>query len=292
MKYSTFICLLFCFSLWSIKAYGQLPKTELFMLELDSDDEIEQISYLSSFNPNSYNNQAVFISSDEILLTAQLDKDNTDIVRLNLKANTVKRLTKTKESEYSPQVSGSGSFTVVRVEQDGVTQNLWEYPLSLENTGSILMNNTGQVGYYQALPNMRMAMFIIDGQQFDLYIANLRNESKKLVENNIGRCFKTSKKRELIYLSKSEFDDKGQIKVYNSINESNTVLAPAIEGSEDFCLYGNTELLIMAKGTSLFKYDSNSSTWLLWKDLSQFGLEKITRLDCRANKILIINNKS
>ncbi len=270
---------------------AQLPNTELFMITFDDDSTIEKVSYLSDFNPNQYNNQAVFISDNEILLTTQWDENNTDITKLNLQANTVKRLTNTLESEYSPNINGDGSFTVVRVEQDETTQNLWEYPLSLDNEGSILVENTGQVGYYQHLPNLNIALFVIEEDQYHLEIINQRSQQKKKIDQNIGRCFKRSKKGELIYLSKST-TGKNDIMTYNAMNDRKQKLATALGDAVDFCLYGNLEQLIMAKDNALYRYDAATSTWLLWHDLAPYGLKRITRMDARGNQLLLINNKS
>jgi len=283
------ILLFLIFNCFAFQAIAQLPITEVFLLKLKDNDRIEKVALLSGFNPNQYNNQPFFISDNEVLLTCALEKNNTDIVKLNLQANTWKRMTATAESEYSPKLNGEANFTVVRVEKDGKTQTLWEYPLSLNYEGDQLLKNTGQVGYYKALPNFKMALFVIENTM-NLYVSNMRNDTKSLVEKNIGRCFQLSKKGELLFVSKLPDTEKGTIKSYNTVNKSIKNIAPTMLGAEDFCLFGSNESIIMAKGNKLYKYDQQDSTWILWKDLSSYGLENITRIEARGNQILLVNN--
>jgi len=72
------------------------------------------------------------------------------------------RKNKTLENEYSPRLSQNSFVTTVRVEQDEVSQVLWEYPKNGKNKGSKLIDDYTNIGYYQPLSNFKMAMFVID----------------------------------------------------------------------------------------------------------------------------------
>ena len=283
-----YILLIILISSIGFTVSGQLPVTEIFLLELQDNDRIAEVSYLTGFNTDSYNNQAVFIGDNEVILTSELEDEQTDIVKLNLLARTWKRLTATEESEYSPRTIDEANFTVVRVEKDGETQTLWEYPLSLTYNGEQILKESGQVGYYQFLPNLKVALFVIE-KSMNLYIGDMRRGTTAKKDEGIGRCFQVSKTGELWYISKPSDDSKGKIKTYNTVNQRITSVATVLGDSQDFCLYGNTEKVIMAQNAQLFMYDQPSDTWILWIDLSEYGVKKITRLDCRDNKILLTN---
>ena len=285
-SFSTFILIFLCCFL-QLKA--QLPETELFMLELNSEQEVSNVSYLSGFNSNAYNNQAVFISDTKILLTSEIDAGQTDIVQLDLEKHQWKRLTATSESEYSPRLNGDYNFTSVRVEKDSESQTLWEYPLHLKDSGTRLLPNAGTIGYYYFLPNFKIALFIIEEDTFKLKVGNLRNNVIQEKFINIGRCFQANKKGELLFVDKSK--DKNTIKSYNVFNQQVRDIAPGLSDSEDFIIFGNNEEILMAKGPQIFSYKPSSNIWILRFDLSEYGLNKITRMDIRGNKILVINIK-
>lgn len=276
-------------TLFYISGNAQLPETNLYLVNFDGEDEITSVSLLNNFNLNAYNNQPKFISDDELLITANLYEEQTDIVKLNLKSNTWRLLTKTEESEYSPQANEDGTFWVVRVESDKTTQTLWEYPMNLENNGIRLLEKAGQIGYFQPLNNLKVALFILDGEKNKLVIGNLRNNNLEEKVENIGRCFQKSKNGELIYLEKYE-DNTFRFKSYNSVNQLTKDLFPGLPESQDFCLIGSSEDIVMGKGSKLFKYNKNGLTWELWKDLAEYGINNITRIQYRNKKMIVTEN--
>lgn len=267
------------------KAIGQLPVTEVWMLELDNSDKIEEVSLLSNFNPKSYNNQAVFMDDDNILMTAEIDKGNTDIVILNHKKEEWKRLTKTLENEYSPRAAGRESITTVRVEQDGTSQVLWEYPKNASNSGQIVLDKYSNIGYYHPLSNLKLALFVID-KTTDLHIINSRNERVESVTKDIGRCFQVKKSGELLFIKKGA---QSTINSFNPVNKKSQTLHIALDNSEDFVLYGPAEIVLMARGSQIYRYNPTSAGYILMWDLSKYGIKAISRMDYRDGKLLLIN---
>lgn len=289
MKIHLVICsiLLFC-GLGGPKANAQLPVTEVWMLEINNSDKIQKVSYLSDFNPNAYNNQAVFIDDKEVVMTAELVKGNTDLVILNPSKKKWKRLTKTLESEYSPRLTEANDISTVRVEQDKVSQVLWEYPKNAENGGSQLITDKNNIGYYQPLNNFKMALFVLEKTN-DLHVVNLRNDRVEYVSKDIGRCFQVNKKGELIFIQNI---GTPTIKSFNPLNKRVTTITEALNGSEDFVLYGDAEIILMAKGSQIFKYNPTAASFVLMWDLTPYGLKDISRMDYRNGKLLLINKPS
>jgi hypothetical protein len=281
----TFFITFLIFGLGGPKAFSQLPVTELWMLDINSSDKIESVSYLSGFNPKSYNNQAVFLNDKEIIMTAEIDKGNTDIVILNPKKKTWKRLTKTLENEYSPRPSGNETITTVRVEQDEESQVLWEYPINGNNVGSQVISEYNNIGYYHPLNNFKMALFVLSKTN-DLQIMNLRSERVEYVSKDIGRCFQVSKTGELVFIQNL---GNPTLKRFNPVNKSVETITEALKGSEDFVLYGEAEVILMAKGAQIFKYNPTAATFILQWDLSSYGIKEISRMDYLNGKLLLIN---
>ena len=279
---------LWVFSLLGNIVCSQLSASDVYLLQLEN-NQIKKISFLNGFNRGVYNNQAVFMSEEEILLSSELDEGQTDIVKLNLKSKSYKRLTSTKESEFSPRANDQGGFTVVRVEEDGVTQTLWEYPLDLSSIGNRLLDNVKGIGYYAILANFKVALFVIEDDRFNLKIANLRNGKIEEKAQNIGRCFQVNKAGELIFLAETS-DGKFRLKSFNPVNQNIKDISQALPESQDFCLYGTSESILMAKGSVIFKFDNLNETWLQWLDLSSFGINNITRIESNKDKIVIINS--
>lgn len=287
MKSHLLQLLLFIFiGLGGPKAFAQVPQTELWMLSINSADEIRSVELLSQFNPKSYNNQAVFMDNSTVLMTSEITQGNTDIVMLNLKNDRWTRLTKTLENEYSPRPSGKDFITTVRVEQDQKSQVLWEYPKDASNNGSLVLENYDNIGYYHALNNMKMALFVIEKTP-NLHVINLRNQRVEFVTKDIGRCFQVNKTGELLFI-KNEADPI--IKAYNPVSKKTRELHNTLAGSSDFVLYGDAEVILMAKGAQIFKYNPTAASYILLWDLSEYGIKDISRMDYKDGKLLIINN--
>ncbi len=270
---------------------SQLPATDVYRLELDANQQPAEIYFMNEYNVGKYNNQPSFVNDTEVLLTSELSDGRTDVIKWNLRNNSYRRLTSTVENEYSPKILNETSFLVVRQEQDGKTQSLWSYPNDLSNSGSRLFNDFDNIGYFQPLPNFKIALFTLEGENFPLYIGNLRNETTIKISDNVGRCFQESKKGELIYMEKQK-SGKFRIKSYNTINQQIDDYAQGLDGSQDFCLYGPREDLLMAVGPEIFRFDRNSNSWVLWQDLAKFGILNITRISSLGNTLLIVNNRS
>jgi hypothetical protein len=84
------------------------------------------------------------------LFTSADTSGTTDIFRWDPKSNSVTRVTRTPESEYSPTPfgdwSGATGFCAVRVEADS-TQRLWRFDLDGSNP-RLVVSEVDSVGYF------------------------------------------------------------------------------------------------------------------------------------------------
>lgn len=267
--------------------YSQLPETDVYLLEFNIENDLSKISFLNAFNKNGYNNQPTFKDDNNLLLVSNLNEsDQTDILLLNLVSGRLKRLTKTSLSEYSPRLHQNNSFSVVKVLKDG-QQVIWEYPLSLEDSGKLLFDMNDNIGYYRHLPNYKMALYGIKKEGSNsLEIADLRRNTHKSIGMNIGRCFVQSDDGNLLYLSK---DDTYSIKKYYVRNGQIEIESKLQHNVEDFMVFNNH--LVYGFESSLYMYDNHKEKWIQWLDLESLGITNITRLTSRGNKVVLINKR-
>jgi hypothetical protein len=116
-----------------------------------------------------YDNQPAFFNNDYILYSS-FDKDQNDIMIVDLYDNKITNLTNTKTSEYSPfPMERYNSFATVRVEEDG-TQRLWLFPMDGKASPQLIFEKIAPVGYFAW--NMDQVLMFVLGDPASLVLAN------------------------------------------------------------------------------------------------------------------------
>ena len=277
----------------SVFAVGQLPKTSITLFEIGVEDEnpLSNPQYLTGFNPDGYNNQPSFFDTDILYLTSDWKaKGQTDILKLNLKSKSLTKITDTSESEYSPNLTpdrqGISCINVPPGQTgEGQIQLLWKYPISRANMGDAISYDIENVGYHHWIDRTQVALFLVDDPN-ELVILNVLNGDITEIDKNVGRCFKVDKNGDLLYVHKAAHNI-WYLKTYNLITGRKSIIGETKSGSEDFDFLEDGSL-IMGKGSMLFQM-SDVGGWKEMMDLKQFGVEKITRLAIRNNKIAIVH---
>lgn len=247
--------------------------------------------YLSSYNTNGYNNQPSFKNGRSIYLTSKLrGEDQTEIYALNLYNNKKAQVTRSPESEYSPQLRpGTVSFNCVRVESDGVTQRLWQFPTDHSTQGKPLFPDVKNVGYYQWLDADQVALFLV-GEPHSLVIGDTRDGSIKPITSNIGRGMGLAANGDLLFIQKLS-ERTWYIKQLEVKTQKSNIVTETLEGAEDFVVMPDGAIL-MAKQSQLYRFDSKSSkSWTKLADLSKYGLHNISRLAFNNERLLVLVNE-
>lgn len=280
----------------------QLPNTNILLFDLSQKtDSIFQFSnpkFLTSYNPDGYNNQPFWMSDDELYLTVQFPEDTTqtDIYALDVKKNMLTQVTATVESEYSPtMVPGRGEgdnqlfFSSVRVEVDeDNSQRLWRFPADRSNNGQPVFTSIEDIGYHFWL-NYREVMLFIVGNPHYLVVANTRDQSKRNVVSHIGRCFQEMPNGDIAFVHKID-NDTWLIKRMNARTYNTQLLTATLSDSEDFAALGDGTL-VMASGSKLYKFNKAIDTyWLEIADFRYYGVKNISRIAVNKiqNKIAIV----
>ncbi len=137
---------------------------------------------------NLYDNQPSFtLDSRSILYTASFD-NQTEIRRYYLASGRTTRITRTTESEYSPNpIPEDRALSVVRVEEDG-TQRLWRFTMEGMDP-ELLLQNIAPVGYH-AWANPQAVLLFVLGNPPTLQKANILTGNSEILTDNIGRSLK------------------------------------------------------------------------------------------------------
>lgn len=275
-----------------ISVHAQLPNTNIYLFNFKLSNEKLMLSkgqFLTAFNPEGYNNQPSFISNDEILISSNLyDPTQTDVIKLNPRLQQLTRVTSTNQGEYSPTLlPNRREFTVIREVLGGdVNQILWKYPINQSHKGKLALPNENTVGYHSWINGSELATFLV-GDPHKLVVHNLIDGTRQFITNNPGRAL-ISKAGMLYYVHKST-PETWYIKVYDPLTGESEIIAKTVPGSEDMALLGNGSI-IMTSGSQLFMLDPDEGmTWLEVADLSTLGLNNLSRLTIRRNKIILVN---
>ncbi len=268
----------------------QLPNTNLLLFDLNQKtDSIFQFSnpkFITGFNPNGYNNQPFFMSDNEIYLTVQFPEDTTqtDIYALDIKKNVLTQVTATVESEYSatlvPDIGEANKkafFSCVRVEVDeDNSQRLWKFPIDRSNNGLPVFTSIFDVGYHFWLNYREVMLFIVNNPHY-MIVANTRDQSKRNIMSNIGRCFQQMPNGDIAFVHKVN-NNTWLIKRMHARTYNNQLITATLPDSEDFAVLGDGTI-IMASGTKVFKFNKALDTsWLEIADFSYYGMKNISRI--------------
>lgn len=294
MRFYSIIFLCFCLFPFFIKAQN-IPNTKVYTFKMVKNGNTFRFStprHLTGYNPNGYNNQPHFVNGETLYLTVQFPDDaQTDIYALNLQRNSITRVTKTVEGEYSPtRIPSSQSFSAVRVEADGQsTQRLWKFPLDRKGKGEPVFTDIKGVGYHQWLTPKKVALFIVDNPS-KMMIANQETGSAVELLNNIGRGFQQMGNEKLAFIHKVT-DENWYIKEMDSYTYRFKEIIQTLPGSEDF-LYLRDGTFLMGNGSKLYKYNKVFDTeWRQIADFEFYGIKNITRLAISENGTIAIVSK-
>lgn len=275
-----------------ISLHAQLPNTNIYLFNYKISNETLVLSngkYLTAFNPNGYNNQPSFINDDEILISSNhFDPTQTDVIKLNHRLNKLTRVTATRQGEYSPTLlPNRRDFSVIREVLGGeVNQILWKYPITQSHQGKLALPDERTVGYHSWINGSELATFLV-GDPHQLVVHNLIDGTRQFITNNPGRAL-ISQAGMLYYVQKTT-DNTWYIKVYDPLTGESEIVSKTIPGAEDMAMLSNGSIL-MTSGSLLYMLNPvEGSSWVEVADLAPLGLNNLSRLSIRRNKIILVN---
>jgi dipeptidyl aminopeptidase/acylaminoacyl peptidase len=288
------VFILSCILIGSLGLLAQPPATQLYVFDMQMRDSAILLSeprFLTSFNPDGYNNQPSWIGRNTLYASvATPGMAQPDIYSFDLAARTRRQLTATESGEYSPKRTPEGSrFTAIRqeyLERDTVLR-LWEFPVGLENNGRPVFTDRAGMGYYEWLNNSQLALYMVDEQE--LVMASVNGAAPRTIASQTGRTFTRLSNGNLVYVDKSVQPYRLMEKNLYELNRESTVIAPMLEGTEDFTVLPDGSFLA-GSGDRLYRLrPREEKQWRPVVELSTYNLGRISRLTYNGqDKIAIV----
>lgn len=279
-------------------AFAQVPETDLYLFQLTQDDtsqwHIHSPALLSSWNQGGYTNQPEWLDNQTLLVSA-LRTGNTqnDIYLLDLQDKTLRRMTDSPESEFSPlSTPDKKSFSVIRqVHGDVLDQQIYQFPMDLSSYGEPVLPQVQNVGYHCWLAPDELAVFLVDDPS-KLAFVRTGDGAPHIYSSGIGRCLRKTASGKLAYVHKYS-EAFWFLKTTDPASRKSEILIETLYGKEDFAI-GPSGDYFMGSGSILYFFDPESAEkkWIPVFDLSVFGLANITRLAINnENRIAIVDQK-
>lgn len=250
-----------------------LPASQLWLMKLVNNEPAELTAITAA---DRYNNQPHFSPlSDAIFFTTEQADNQTDIAKYRISDGELSLVLSSPESEYSPTpIPGSNAISVIRVELPDNQQHLWRIPLTVD-APSLLMPAAEPVGYHCWIDSDTAALFIL-GESFSLQLSDIGDKPPEFLYDNIGRTL-----RRHPHTGSILFTDKNQEPwTIASIDQDGSSLGsilPLFPGGEDFEV-DYEGVYWTGLGSKLYRSDLAAGRWRLVADLTEYGVDHISRL--------------
>jgi len=269
--------------------------SEIFLLDIKfKQDKIEISNVKKISNNKGYNNQPIFVSNDKILFTSERNLQN-DIVQYDSSENSLKYLTNTLTSEYSPIRYKKNKVTAVSLDEKG-EQYLRIYNIK-DNTFKIPFTDK-IVGYYNYSKKIRNLIIssVLENNELVLYTSNLKTKEHTYIDNNTGRSIHNIPKNKfgeekISYISKK--DSIWNINYVDLSSYNTKTITTTLNNNEDICWFKDGSILTSYKN-NLYIFNSKlSKDWKLLCSLEEYGITNISRIAINPDndKLALVNSK-
>lgn len=252
----------------ALRTNAQLPETDIFIAEMQKKSGQWQFSQpINMTKKAGYDNQPFFTKDGNAFYFTGIHDDTTqsELYVCDLLKREVKKFTRTKTSEYSPQLTPDGQgISVVRVDADS-GQRLYVIPVNEARIANHI-DKTDSVGYYCWLQDSTVAMFILGNPNY-LVVLHTNTGQKIRIDDSIGRCLKMDKNRTALYYVKKHDEKSSEIRKLNLNDYSTEIICKTVPGSEDFEFLPDGSLVMGSKGKLMIR-DTSSNEWLELADFT------------------------
>ena len=269
--------------------------SEIFLLDIKfKQDKIEISNVKKISNNKGYNNQPIFVSNNKVLFTSERNFQN-DIVEYNSIDNSLKYLTNTQTSEYSPIRYKKNKVSAVSLDKKG-EQYLRIYNIK-NNTYNIPFTDkiVGYYNYSKQIKNLIISS-VLENNELVLYTSNLKTKEHTYVDNNTGRSIHNIPKykfgqEKISYISKK--DSIWNINYVDLSNYKTKTITTTLNNNEDICWFKDGSILTSHKN-NLYIFNSKlSKDWKLLCSLEEYGITNISRIAINPDndKLALVNSK-
>ena len=269
--------------------------TEIFLLDIKfKKDKIEVFNVKKISTNKGYNNQPIFVSNNKILFTTERNFQN-DIIQYNSSDNSLKYLTNTLTSEYSPIKYKKNKITAVSLDKKG-EQYLRIYNIK-DNTFNIPFTDkiVGYYNYSKKIKNLIISS-ILENNELVLYTSNLKTNEHTYVDNNTGRSIHNIPKNKfgeekISYISKK--DSIWNINYVDLSSYKTKTITTTLNNNEDICWFKDGSILTSNKNNLYIFNTKFSKDWILLCSLEEYGITNISRIAINPDndKLVLVNSK-
>lgn len=267
--------------------------TEVYLFDLSKKETTFELTNPVNISDNEgYDNQPSFLIDGSGVFLSSTRNGQTDIALYSISDKKLNYLNNTPSlSEYSPiQTPDKVGISFIILSEDG-TQQFWKInPSKPEPT---ILESELVIGYYVWYTNDIYFCFVLPSENSPstLQMHTLEKGEKEILGNNPGRSLHNiPKKKAISFIDKN--GSSWKIKAYYPETKTFKDLVNTLPDVEDM-VWIDTNTIIMGKGSKLYFYDLREEVgkkWELISDLSEFGLDGITRLAYQDGKLAIVVN--
>ncbi|MFI5218815.1 MAG: TolB family protein [Bacteroidia bacterium] len=256
------------FSILVLPIYGQTPSTDIFLVNVTKKDGKYKFGKpVNITHRDGYDNQPSFTPDGKRILYASMpDTTQTEIYQYTIKDSTIKRITESAESEYSPVFLPGGKYiSCIRVNRKKA-QHLYSVPIDGKSAPEVIIDDTDSCAYYAWIDSVTLAMCILN-RAMDLHVFDLATQQFGQVAEYVGRCLvKFPRTNDMCFVKNGMGEDKSIMRFTYKTGSMYSV-APALKGSEDFTIMPDGNYLMGSEGKLYMINDSLAD----WQEIADFS---------------------
>ena len=198
MKYTFFLAAITFFTL----SYSQ-SNTEVYLFDISTvNNKISITNNINISNSKDYDNQPSFLD-DRYIVFSSTRNGQTDIAKYDTRYNGKIWINFTEGGEYSPlKITNKNAVSAVRLDKDG-KQRLYSYNLSNGESTELIEDLV--VAYYTWYDENTIVSAVIEGDDLNLYITDLKERKSRQYATKVGRSFHKIPNSNLVsFISKKE----------------------------------------------------------------------------------------
>jgi hypothetical protein len=269
--------------------------SEIFLLDIKFKQDKIEIHNVKKISSNKgYNNQPIFVSNDKILFTSERNLQN-DIVQYDSSDNSLKYLTNTLTSEYSPIRYKKNKVTAVSLDKKG-EQYLRIYDIK-DSTFKIPFTDkiVGYYNYSKKIKNLIISS-VLENNELVLYTSNLKTKEHTYIDNSTGRSIHNIPinkfgEEKISYISKK--DSIWDINYVDLSSYKTKTITTTLNNNEDICWFKDGSILTSYKNKLYIFNTKISKDWILLCSLEEYGITNISRIAINTDndKLALVNSK-
>ncbi len=264
--------------------------SEVYLLDIEESEGLIKLKNpLNISKREGYDNQPFFHPQKPILYYSSRINGQTDIFSYNYSTAYTRQITFTTDYEYSPNVIPGNLYLscIVQREKTGY-QDLVKYNLNnpLKSRLILKSKDIGRVGYQTWLSNTTFLAFIL-GSPHKLHYFDLKNNTNKVVADNIGRSLQIIPNKNRASFVQGE-NKQFFIKSFDPKTKAIETIAESDSTSEHFHVWTSKGMLLESVNQGIKYFEPSEKVWKELALPANMPKAKISRMAIHGNKMAVV----